>query len=138
MYNACKVFCFTGVVINKALQSDFYEVYMDNLLFLSVLFEYYGNLLTDRQYEICDMYINQNLSLGEISDILGISRQGVRDGLIKAEKLLINYEDKLKIFDKNTKLSQMLDDIQRLLVNIENNELADEITKITDKISDLI
>ena len=111
---------------------------MDNQLFFSVLSEYYGNLLTDRQYEICDMYINQNLSLGEISDILDISRQGVRDGLIKAEKLLINYEDKLKIYDKNTKLSNMLDDIQTLLIDIDDVEIADKIVKITNKISDLI
>ena len=111
---------------------------MDNLLFLSVLFEYYGNLLTDRQYEICDMYINQNLSLGEISYVLGISRQGVRDGLVKAEKLLIYYEDKLKLSDKNNKLSQMLDNIQVLLNNVGDRKIAGEIVKITNQISDLI
>lgn len=111
---------------------------MNNLLFLSVLFEYYGSLLTDRQYEICDMYLNQNLSLGEIANILGISRQGVRDGLVKSENLLKNYEDKLKIQEKNSVLSTMIEKIQQLSAQIDNSEIADKIVNITDEINDLL
>ena len=111
---------------------------MNELLFLSVLFEYYGNLLTERQYEICDMYLNQNLSLGEISAHLQISRQGVRDALIKAENLLKNFEDKLRIQQKNLRLSGLVEDIQKLSYEISDKELASKIVSITEEISDLI
>ena len=65
---------------------------MDSFLKFSVLFDYYGSLLTETQQNICDMYYNQNLSLTETAEDLGITKQGVRDALKKAEKLLLKYE----------------------------------------------
>ncbi len=59
-----------------------------------LLYDYYGNLLTDRQKECLEMRYNQDLSLGEIGQILGISRQGVHDNLSRAEQLLRNMEEK--------------------------------------------
>lgn len=59
-----------------------------------LLYDYYGNLLTDRQKECLEMRYNQDLSLGEIGQILGISRQGVHDNLNRAESLLRNMEEK--------------------------------------------
>ena len=59
-----------------------------------LLYDYYGNLLTDRQKECLEMRYNQDLSLGEIGQILCISRQGVHDNLSRAESLLRNMEEK--------------------------------------------
>lgn len=59
-----------------------------------LLYDYYGNLLTDRQKECFEMRYNQDLSLGEIGQILGISRQGVHDTLSRTEALLCNMEEK--------------------------------------------
>ena len=61
---------------------------------LILLYDYYGDLLTDRQKECFDMRYNQDLSLGEIGQILGISRQGVHDNLTRTEALLRNMEMK--------------------------------------------
>ena len=61
---------------------------------LILLFDYYGNLLTDRMRECFDLRYNQDLSLGEIGILLGISRQGVHDNLSRAEALLRNMEEK--------------------------------------------
>ena len=61
---------------------------------LILLYDYYGNLLTDRQRECFEMRYNQDLSLGEIAQILGISRQGVHDNLSRTEALLRNMEQK--------------------------------------------
>ena len=61
---------------------------------LILLYDYYGNLLTDRQKECLELRYNQDLSLGEIGQILGISRQGVHDNLSRAEQLLRNMEEK--------------------------------------------
>lgn len=59
---------------------------------LVLLFDYYGDLLTDRQKECFELRYNQDLSLGEIGQELGISRQGVFDNLSRAEALLKNME----------------------------------------------
>lgn len=59
-----------------------------------LLFDYYGDLLTDRQRLCLDMHYNQDLSLGEIAQELSISRQAVYDNLSRAEALLKNMEEK--------------------------------------------
>lgn len=61
---------------------------------LILLYDYYGDLLTDRQRECFELRYNQDLSLGEIGQELGISRQGVFDNLSRAEALLRNMEEK--------------------------------------------
>ena len=61
---------------------------------LVLLYDYYGDLLTDRQKECFEMRYYQDLSLGEIGEELGISRQGVHDNLSRAEALLRNMETK--------------------------------------------
>ena len=59
-----------------------------------LLYDYYGDLLTDRQRECFELRYYQDLSLGEIGEELGISRQGVHDNLSRAEALLRNMEAK--------------------------------------------
>lgn len=61
---------------------------------LILLYDYYGDLLTERQQECFELRYNQDLSLGEIGQELGISRQGVFDNLSRTESLLINMERK--------------------------------------------
>lgn len=61
---------------------------------MTLLFDYYGELLTERQRACLDMRYNQDLSLGEIAQELGVSRQGVYDNLNRAEALLRNMEEK--------------------------------------------
>ena len=61
---------------------------------LILLYDYYGDLLTDRQKECFEMRYYQDLSLGEIGEELGISRQGVHENLSRAEALLRNMEAK--------------------------------------------
>ena len=61
---------------------------------LILLYDYYGALLTDRQKECFEMRYHQDLSLGEIGEELGISRQGVHDNLSRTETMLRNMEQK--------------------------------------------
>lgn len=61
---------------------------------MTLLFDYYGDLLTDRQRMCFDLRHNQDLSLGEIAEELQVSRQGVYDNLSRAEALLRNMEEK--------------------------------------------
>lgn len=59
---------------------------------LSVLLGVYGKLLTARQYELVKAYIDMDMSLSELAEQCGISRQAVRDGIVKAEKALRGFE----------------------------------------------
>ena len=66
-----------------------------NALEMTLLLDYYGELLTEKQKTCFDLYYNQDLSLGEIAEEAGISRQGVHDSLARAEAILLDYEKKL-------------------------------------------
>ena len=67
---------------------------MMDALQMALLFDYYGELLTDRQRMCFDLRHNQDLSLAEIAQELNVSRQGVHDNLNRAEALLLNMEEK--------------------------------------------
>ena len=55
---------------------------------MAMLFDFYGDMLTDRQKEFYDLYYNEDLSLGEIAENYNITRQGVRDVIVRAEAIL--------------------------------------------------
>ena len=81
---------YTSGVKEKTLTE---EANMDALQ-MTLLFDYYGELLTDRQRMCFDLRHNQDLSLAEIAQELNVSRQGVHDNLSRAEALLMNMEEK--------------------------------------------
>ena len=66
----------------------------DRTLEMTLLYDFYGDLLTDRQRELFDLYYNEDLSLAEIAQQYGISRQGVRANLVRAESTLRQLEEK--------------------------------------------
>ena len=72
----------------------------DETLFMTMLFDFYGDLLTEKQREYFDLYHNEDLSLSEIADKAGISRQGVHDIITRAEKSLVRIERKTGIVQK--------------------------------------
>ena len=62
---------------------------------MSLLFDFYGETLTEKQRELFDLYYNEDLSLSEIAEHAGITRQGVRDAVKRAEHALQEMEDRL-------------------------------------------
>ena len=62
---------------------------------ISVLYDFYGPLLSDKQRRFTELYHNENCSLTESAEAEGVSKQAVSEGLRRAEKALINYEEKL-------------------------------------------
>ena len=62
---------------------------------MALLYDYYGGVLTSKQAEIYETYYNADLSLSEIAENLGITRQGVYDALSRAERILMDLEEKL-------------------------------------------
>lgn len=62
---------------------------------ISTLYDFYGPLLSEKQQRFVDLYFNEDCSLTEIAETVGVSKQAVSEGLKRAEKALQNYEDKL-------------------------------------------
>ncbi len=77
-------------------------------LFISIYNDYYGSLLTDYQRQLIDGYYNLDMSLSELAEEHGISPQGVRDALKRAEKQLVGYEDKLGLVKKSQSVVDLL------------------------------
>ena len=103
---------------------------MEKDLKFSILLQIYGELLTEKQREIVGLYYDYDLSLAEISENLGISRQAVLDSLRNACDSLRNYEEKLNILAKNQYLSAEIEKLKALTK--EGN--FGQIEKILDNI----
>ena len=78
---------------------------------LVLLFDTYGGMLTDKQRECFDMRHNQDLSLGEIADELGVSRQAVNDNLTRTEALLRRMEENIGCVKRDILLRKALGEI---------------------------
>ena len=76
---------------------------------IAVLVKYYGNLLTDKQRKIIEMYVDNNLSLQEVSDELNITRQAVKDTLDNAIFSLESTENKLHFIARDDKIKELLE-----------------------------
>ncbi len=120
---------------------------IEKKIMLGNLNAFYGQLLTKKQQEILSLYCIHDLSLGEIAENLNISRQAVYDTINRSEKLLVNYENKLKLLDKflNTKdrLNNLLDFLDKFGTGIEENfdekfilKNIEEIKKLTTEVLD--
>ena len=81
---------------------------LDNLYEMSLLADFYGALLSQRQQDVLRLYHEENCSLQEIAEELGISRQGVHEALKKAEKSLRDYEAKLGLVVRVWSQAQVL------------------------------
>lgn len=92
---------------------------------ISLLLDFYGQMLTDKQRETAELYYNEDLSLAEVSEITGVTRQGVRDRLVKAEAILCDYEEKLGLLARFTAMKNEIADIASLLRRRENGENVD-------------
>ena len=79
--------CRISVIIHVVMTKDSFEI--------SVLYDFYGPLLSEKQQRFTELYHNENCSLTEIAEAEGVSKQAVSEGLKRAEKALVNYEDKL-------------------------------------------
>ena len=79
---------------------------------MALLYDFYGDMLTDRQKEFYDLYYNEDLSLAEIAENYGITRQGVRDVIVRAEAIPTELEDKTGIIRRFHKMQQQFLEIE--------------------------
>ena len=107
----------------------------DKITEFNLLYDFYAQLLTDKQREVIRLYHCEDFSLAEIGEGFSISRQGVHDALKNAEKALSEYEDKLGLVRKFTYTSNLIKSadncIETLIGENEKNK------GLTDKLHDL-
>jgi predicted DNA-binding protein YlxM (UPF0122 family) len=85
--------------------------YMAKNLDISILLDYYGGMLTEKQLEVVAWYYNEDLSLAEIAEHAGITRQGVRDCIKRAEAQLLECEEHLGLRQRFIRMQAALDEI---------------------------
>lgn len=94
---------------------------MEETIYLNNLYDYYKDLLTEKQQNYFEEYYQNNLTLSEIAENNNISRNAVHKQLKETIKILENYEEILKILEKNTKIIDLIkkENNQKLLEEIE-------------------
>ena len=85
--------------------------------------DWYGNLLTEKQQDICDLYFKEDLSLSEISENYEISRAAVLDTIKRSKKILEDYEKKLQLIKKFHQRKEIYDKIKELKIDVVNQYL---------------
>ncbi len=94
---------------------------MEKNVEISLLLSFYGKMLTERQSDTIDLYYNEDLSLSEVGAELGISRQGVRDNLKRAEAILYDTEERLGLLHRFLGIKSRLGEIDSIIADIENS-----------------
>ena len=110
---------------------------IDDVIQTSLLYDFYGSLLTDRQREVMELYYGENLSLSEIAAEFSISRQGVHDLVKRCSQTLKGYEEKLHLVEKFVSIRDKVKQIDELLDGYDKEnaqQLVADIRKISDEI----
>ena len=115
---------------------------MENKVKISILLEIYGKLLTNKQYNLLEDYYNSDLSLSEIAENEGITRQAVRDNLKKGENKLFEYEEKLGIMKKTLMqeeaIASVLSEISKIENKFSDKEIATILEDVKNKLNCLV
>lgn len=108
---------------------------MEDFVRKSLLFDFYGELLTDHQKEIYGRYHAEDLSLGEIAQEYGISRQAIYDLLKRCDKQLENYEDRLHLLSRFSRQKGKVLEIKNLAQTQADDKLR-QIYRLSQEILD--
>lgn len=115
---------------------------MKKLYEISLLLDFYGQLITGRQYEIMDLHYNSDYSLAEIADYFNISRQGVYDSIKRGKAILNDYENKLglvKRFSEHQEKARMiLEKINSIDISALEKSNIDKFNEVKRDIQALI
>lgn len=115
---------------------------MDDLFTISMLLDFYGQMVTKRQFDILDLYYNSDYSLGEIAEELSISRQGVHDNIKRGKAALFAMEQKLGLVVRFDKQKKKAAEILRLIESIDTSVLTEQdyesVSKAKNEIRGLV
>ncbi|MBE7030338.1 MAG: winged helix-turn-helix transcriptional regulator [Ruminococcaceae bacterium] len=101
------------------------------------LLDFYGGLLPEKRQEILELYYEEDLSLGEIAERTGMTRQGVRDHIKRAERQLGSYEENLRLAQRFQTVALLTEKIREIAQNSSAEE-SDEMIALLDEIDKLL
>ena len=113
---------------------------MDDILARALLYDFYGELLTERQRKVYQAAVFDDLSLSEIAEEEGISRQGVHDMIRRCAKALSEYEEKLGLVARFEETRKLVGEIRQLAEEFKktgDEKLVDSICEISARIAEL-
>ena len=102
---------------------------------IAFLLDFYGELLSDSRRHAAELYYNEDLSLGEIAEEMGITRQGVRDSIEKAKSQLTRYEQKLGLAAKFREIEGTMADIIPQLCRLRDASSGETRSQLEDIIN---
>lgn len=100
---------------------------MEKIVEQGLLYDFYGELLNEHQRRIYEDAVMNDMSLSEIAQEAGISRQGVHDLIKRCDKTLEDYESRLHLMEKFRNIAEKLEEIKQLTPDEKIRKLADEI-----------
>lgn len=113
---------------------------------LSVLLDFYGDVLTEKQREVMEQYYNDDLSLAEIAENFGITRQGVRDSIKRGEAIILDLEEKVGFYTRYKAVQTGLATLEELAKDIvfqnsggysHNDKIAEDAEKMLALIAEI-
>ena len=107
---------------------------MEKFVEQTLLYDFYGELLTERQQQVYESVVLEDYSLSEVAEDLGISRQGVHDMIKRCNHTLEEYESRLHLVEKFLCIRKQVQKIKELAVGYN----AGEITEISNKILEVL
>lgn len=106
---------------------------MDDILQLTLLYDFYGELLTEKQKQVYELHYQNDLSLTEIGEELSISRQAVRDQLKRTEKILQDYEEKLQLVSRFQTQKKAVQEMKHIMEGMEKKNSDAAVVKAITK-----
>ena len=107
----------------------------DKTLQMTLLFDFFGDLLTEKQREYFDLYYNEDLSLSEIAGNVGITRQGVRDIIVRAEATLLDYEERTGIVARFQQRNADIDRAEEIAKSINALAVDENIVNMAEELT---
>ncbi len=112
---------------------------MEEKVRLSYLYDFYGELLNPGQRELFNAFVFCDLSLQELADEMGISRQAVHDRIRRSTHIMEDYESKLHLIDKNNRISDLINEARLRLDTIAaDGDKKDHLRKLLSEITEVL
>ncbi len=112
------------------------DEWLKEVVELAMLYDFYGELLSDSAKKVFEGYVLDDMSLSEISEETGVSRQGIHDTVRRTQKKLYEYENKLHLVEKFNNVKNDIARIRKLAIDIKNRN--DDQRSLSDNVEEIL
>lgn len=111
---------------------------LNRIVELSLLYDFYGTLLKEQKRQVFEDYVLNDLSLGEIAEERGISRQAVHDTVKRCSKELMEYEERLSLISKFRVIKGKVSEIHQIATKVKQETKLDELNQIENLSNEIL